>query len=193
MHKPIKYVEKAVTIAAKGAWAVFEPSPVRCWRSTPTGQQIWRYQRKAEGGQSLRDQPCQPRRGHPRQPRLLRHAGRRAGGARRAHGRSALGSAGGRHDAGLQHYVGPRWWSRTRSSPESPAASSASAVSSTPTTRPPANGSGASIRFPAPANSATIRGRATAGNTAAAPPGSPAATMPNRIRCTGPWATPDRT
>ena len=24
MHKPIKYVEKAVTVAAKGAWAVFE-------------------------------------------------------------------------------------------------------------------------------------------------------------------------
>ena len=24
MHKPIKYVEKAVTIAAKGAWAVFD-------------------------------------------------------------------------------------------------------------------------------------------------------------------------
>ncbi len=24
MHKPIKYVEKAVTVAAKGAWAVFD-------------------------------------------------------------------------------------------------------------------------------------------------------------------------
>ena len=24
MHKPIKYVEKAVTVAATGAWAVFE-------------------------------------------------------------------------------------------------------------------------------------------------------------------------
>ena len=24
MHKPVKYVEKAVTVAATGAWAVFE-------------------------------------------------------------------------------------------------------------------------------------------------------------------------
>jgi hypothetical protein len=24
MHKPVKYVEKAVTVAAKGTWAVFE-------------------------------------------------------------------------------------------------------------------------------------------------------------------------
>src|ERR671926_1616240 len=24
MHKPIKYVEKAITVAAKGAWAVFD-------------------------------------------------------------------------------------------------------------------------------------------------------------------------
>ncbi len=34
MHKPIKYVEKAVTVAATGAWTVFErlnrvaPKPV---------------------------------------------------------------------------------------------------------------------------------------------------------------------
>src|SRR5580704_2318565 len=43
MHKPVKYVEKAVTIAAKGAWAVFEranrikqnPSPKPKWSDKP--------------------------------------------------------------------------------------------------------------------------------------------------------------
>ena len=43
MHKPIKYVEKAVTVAAKGAWAVFErlnriapnPSPTPKWSDKP--------------------------------------------------------------------------------------------------------------------------------------------------------------
>jgi tetraether lipid synthase len=43
MHKPIKYVEKAVTIGAKGAWAVFErlnrikpnPSPTPKWSDKP--------------------------------------------------------------------------------------------------------------------------------------------------------------
>src|SRR6266404_2145485 len=43
MHKPIKYVEKAVTIAATGAWAVFErlnrvapnASPTPKWSDKP--------------------------------------------------------------------------------------------------------------------------------------------------------------
>src|SRR5499425_2754046 len=43
MHKPIKYVEKAVTVAATGAWAVFErlnriapnPSPTPKWSEKP--------------------------------------------------------------------------------------------------------------------------------------------------------------
>ncbi len=43
MHKPVKYVEKAVTVAAKGAWAVFErlnrikpnPSPTPKWSDKP--------------------------------------------------------------------------------------------------------------------------------------------------------------
>src|SRR5207302_3515107 len=43
MHKPIKYVEKAVTIGAKGVWAVFErvnrikqnPSPKPKWSDKP--------------------------------------------------------------------------------------------------------------------------------------------------------------
>src|SRR5438874_3056121 len=43
MHKPIKYVEKAVTIGAKGVWAVFErlnrikpnPSPTPKWSDKP--------------------------------------------------------------------------------------------------------------------------------------------------------------
>jgi hypothetical protein len=42
MHKPIKYVEKAVTYAAKAGWAVFDtfnrinPNPSR--RSGPTSR-----------------------------------------------------------------------------------------------------------------------------------------------------------
>src|SRR5207253_4952805 len=43
MHKPVKYVEKAVTVAATGAWAVFErlnrvkpnPSPKPKWSDKP--------------------------------------------------------------------------------------------------------------------------------------------------------------
>jgi len=43
MHKPVKYVEKAVTIAATGAWAVFQrlnrvkpnPSPKPKWSDKP--------------------------------------------------------------------------------------------------------------------------------------------------------------
>ena len=43
MHKPVKYVEKAVTVAAKGAWAVFDrlnrikpnPSPTPKWSDKP--------------------------------------------------------------------------------------------------------------------------------------------------------------
>src|SRR5213593_1692741 len=43
MHKPIKYVEKAVTVAATGAWAVFSrlnrvapnPSPTPKWSEKP--------------------------------------------------------------------------------------------------------------------------------------------------------------
>ena len=43
MHKPVKYVEKAVTVAAKGAWAVFDrfnsikpnPSPTPKWSEKP--------------------------------------------------------------------------------------------------------------------------------------------------------------
>ena len=43
MHKPIKYVEKAVTVAATGAWAVFErlnrvrpnASPTPKWSDKP--------------------------------------------------------------------------------------------------------------------------------------------------------------
>ena len=43
MHKPIKYVEKAVTVAATGAWAVFarlnrvapNPSPTPKWSEKP--------------------------------------------------------------------------------------------------------------------------------------------------------------
>src|SRR5215475_12652419 len=43
MHKPIKYVEKAVTIGAKGAWVVFDrlnrirpnPSPTPKWSDKP--------------------------------------------------------------------------------------------------------------------------------------------------------------
>src|SRR5258708_22811982 len=43
MRKPIKYVEKAVTVAAKGAWAVFDrlnqikqnPSPTPKWSDKP--------------------------------------------------------------------------------------------------------------------------------------------------------------
>ena len=43
MHKPVKYVEKAVTVAARGAWAVFErvnrikqnPSPKPKWSDKP--------------------------------------------------------------------------------------------------------------------------------------------------------------
>ena len=43
MHKPVKYVEKAVTIAAKGAWAIFDrvnsvnknPSPTPKWSDKP--------------------------------------------------------------------------------------------------------------------------------------------------------------
>ena len=43
MHKPVKYVEKAVTVAATGVWAVFErlnrikpnPSPTPKWSDKP--------------------------------------------------------------------------------------------------------------------------------------------------------------
>src|SRR6185312_14712098 len=43
MHKPIKYVEKAVTYGAKGVWAIFErmnrvspnPSPTPKWSDKP--------------------------------------------------------------------------------------------------------------------------------------------------------------
>jgi hypothetical protein len=43
MHKPVKYVEKAVTVAAKGAWVVFNslnkikqnPSPTPKWSEKP--------------------------------------------------------------------------------------------------------------------------------------------------------------
>jgi hypothetical protein len=43
MHKPVKYVEKAVTLAAKGTWFVFEslnrikpnPSPTPKWSDKP--------------------------------------------------------------------------------------------------------------------------------------------------------------
>ncbi|MEP6644444.1 MAG: radical SAM protein, partial [Acidobacteriaceae bacterium] len=43
MHKPVKYVEKAVTVAAKGAWVVFDrlnaikqnPSPKPKWSDKP--------------------------------------------------------------------------------------------------------------------------------------------------------------
>src|SRR3989449_851045 len=43
MHKPVKYVEKAVTVAASGAWAIFErlnrvkpnPSPKPKWSDQP--------------------------------------------------------------------------------------------------------------------------------------------------------------
>jgi hypothetical protein len=43
MRKPIKYVEKAVTVAAKGAWVVFDrlnrikpnPSPTPKWSDKP--------------------------------------------------------------------------------------------------------------------------------------------------------------
>jgi hypothetical protein len=43
MHKPVKYVEKAVTVAATGAWAVFQrlnrvepnPSPKPKWSDKP--------------------------------------------------------------------------------------------------------------------------------------------------------------
>src|SRR5580765_5680372 len=43
MHKPIKYVEKAVTLGARGAWAVFDrvnrikpnPSPTPKWSDKP--------------------------------------------------------------------------------------------------------------------------------------------------------------
>ena len=43
MHKPVKYVEKAVTVAATGVWAVFErlnrikqnPSPKPKWSDKP--------------------------------------------------------------------------------------------------------------------------------------------------------------
>ena len=43
MHKPVKYVEKAVTIGAKGVWAVFDrvnrikpnPSPTPKWSDKP--------------------------------------------------------------------------------------------------------------------------------------------------------------
>src|ERR1700704_6990831 len=43
MHKPVKYVEKAVTVAARGAWVVFNglnkikqnPSPTPKWSEKP--------------------------------------------------------------------------------------------------------------------------------------------------------------
>ena len=43
MHKPVKYVEKAVTVAATGVWAIFErlnrvnpnPSPTPKWSDKP--------------------------------------------------------------------------------------------------------------------------------------------------------------
>ncbi len=43
MHKPVKYMEKVVTVAATGAWAVFErfnrvkpnPSPTPKWSDKP--------------------------------------------------------------------------------------------------------------------------------------------------------------
>src|SRR5689334_5212696 len=43
MHKPVKYMEKAVTVAAKGAWVVFvrlnrikqNPSPTPKWSEKP--------------------------------------------------------------------------------------------------------------------------------------------------------------
>ena len=58
----------------------------------------------AEGPQPQRDQPVQPRRRGARRPDLRRHAGRGAPGARRADRCAALGSAGRRSDAGLQHH-----------------------------------------------------------------------------------------
>ena len=51
-----------------------------------------------------RDQPVQSRRRGARQSAVRRHARRRAGGARRANRSAAVGSAGRRHDAGLQHH-----------------------------------------------------------------------------------------
>ena len=44
MHKPIKYVEKGLTVAAKGAWVVFDalnsikPNASRSRRSGPTSR-----------------------------------------------------------------------------------------------------------------------------------------------------------
>ena len=43
MHKPVKYVEKVVTVAARGAWVVFDrfnrigqnPSPTPKWSDKP--------------------------------------------------------------------------------------------------------------------------------------------------------------
>jgi hypothetical protein len=40
MHKPIKYVEKAVTVAASGAWAVFERLKSCCSESVADSQVV---------------------------------------------------------------------------------------------------------------------------------------------------------
>ena len=58
----------------------------------------------AEGSKSVRDQPVQPRRGHPRQPAVRRHARRCARCPRHRHGSAAVGDAGRRSDARLQPY-----------------------------------------------------------------------------------------
>src|SRR5919199_1412891 len=65
MHKPIKYVEKAITVAAKGAWAVFDslnqinqnPSFTPKWSDKPL-LKSYQKQKPPLGGPRPTDSPC---------------------------------------------------------------------------------------------------------------------------------------
>ena len=122
----------------------------------------------AEDRQPVRDQPVRARRRDSRQPPVRRHARRRARRARRANRPAALGSAGRRHDGGLEHHEpaaraerhGHHRHDRRR----------------VRDARPPRRlrrgdreaASGASTPFRRPVSPATTRGKATAGKPAAA-------------------------
>ena len=142
-----------------------------------TGRQIWRYTRQQKQKNPQEINPFNRGVAHPRPPAVRRHARRRARRARCENRTAALGNAGGRHDARLQPHERAAGRQRQGASSASRAASSARAVFSMPTTRPPASACGGGTPCRDRASSATTRGWATAGSRAAARCGSPARTI----------------
>ena len=138
--------------------------------------QIWTLPPRAARRARSVLRPRQPRLRRARRPPLHEHARRTPAGPRHEDRRGRLGLGDRRLHAGLQRNARRRSSSRTRSSSASPAPSTASAASSTPTMPRPASAPGASGSSPRPATRAARRGKAIRGSAAAARPGSPAAT-----------------